>query len=134
MRAPILTIAISISRRKISRRKTAYPEIFLYQENVATHYCGLLRLVPSSKSPHYFYVTLFFRQLSVRRREASKEKKIIRNRRGNSRFERTLYSLPNAVASSRPLFVPSSILGSYFLYLPRPGIDLRQKAFTKTGS
>lgn len=70
--------------------------------------CGdtLLRIVAiwsTVKSLHIISTLAF----CLPSRSVKRKKKKIRNDRGNSC---TLYSLPNAVASSRPLFVPSSIL------------------------
>lgn len=126
----MMVVSIVATRKE---RKLLYAD-FLCQGNVATRYCGLLRLDPSSKSLRInSALPLLFRYLFVHHREASMGE--IRNG-GRVIHGRTnpLFSLPNAVASSRSLFVPFSLcLGSYFLYLPRPGSIYVEKPLRKQG-
>lgn len=56
----ILMMALSVPRGR-AKESHLHTEIFIYWENVAIHYCGLLRLDPPLRSPHHFHVTMFFR-------------------------------------------------------------------------
>lgn len=132
----IATFFLSFGRARREKR-------LLDWENAATRVIArLLRPDPSSKSPRTLSSVarvLSFRlsSLCVRRREASKgkmketqerkEEGDIRNEKGVMfADERALCSPPNAVASSRPLFVPFNplCLGSPFPLSSSARIDL----------